>query len=894
MQKQNTVYKSLFLLLLFLSLASNGQVVLKGNVIDSTKAPIEDASITLYSLQADQKKLVAYTYCNKKGVFLLDLDTQQDYFIKINSFSHKAEKFMLNLKSSQKTDTITKTFVLKEMVFNLEEVTIKTDPPIRVKKDTITIKASSFTDGSEDVVEDLLGKLPGVEVTDDGSISVMGKNVDKVMVEGDDLFERGYKILTKNLNSELIDKIEILQNYSDNPLLKNIQNSNQLALNLVLKEDRKSSFFGNASIGHGTDKFYQNKLNLISFNPISKYYLFGNINTVGEKPIGDIQEIISPFSINAPKFIGDDFFVKDLIFMNQNISILNDNQSNINNAKFASLNTIFNPNEKLKIKLIGYMSADKNERLKNSNTNYFSPIDIEINETDQSVRKPVTGFGKLDATYFLSQKVRLQLASKINQSHDRGLLQNEINQNNSSQKLNTETLFTDQRLTLSSKLTETKAFVTTARFISQNKYQDYTIDKNLFQELFPTTDIESEVRQKYSNLGNFSGIEMEYVSNNNQEMFSLKTGFSHNTKHLTSNLLINNQRFDNDSSDQNMFSNDLKLIQKLFSFDIQYQKRLKNLSFTTNIKSCILNSNINNTSQVRENDIYLVPKIGINWQISKKHKLSLNYKGDAENVELQNLVDGYILQNTRNFKRGTLKIDQLRGNVFLANYTKGDWSDKNFFDAYFVYKKEESFVGRKIELNNLYRLSDDVLLKNRAYYSLNLNLDQYIRKLSSNIKIKGSGSLFSYQTLINNSLQDIGNYNLDYGIELRSAFSSFFNFHIGTSWSTNALTYRNNTNSSYQTNSFIDLIFKPSRKVFLKLTNERLLFKNISEKKVNYFSDLEAKYIIKKNTCSLKFIANNIWNNDQLRNNIIDDLSNSTSSETLIPRYFLLRLDFRF
>ncbi|TFG76214.1 MAG: hypothetical protein E4H26_04870 [Flavobacteriales bacterium] len=83
----------------------------------------------------------------------------------------------------------------------MSEVVINADMPILVRKDTITLNIASFTNGNEEDVEDVLKKLPGIEVASVGTIQFQGKNVEKIMVEGDDLFEKGYKLLTKNLNA---------------------------------------------------------------------------------------------------------------------------------------------------------------------------------------------------------------------------------------------------------------------------------------------------------------------------------------------------------------------------------------------------------------------------------------------------------------------------------------------------------------------------------------------------------------------------------------------------------------------------------------------------------------------------------------------------------------------
>ncbi len=111
--------------------------------------------------------------------------------------------------------------------------------------------ADSFKQGNEQVIEDLLRKIPGLNIDSDGTIKVGNQEIEKVMIDGDDMFEKGYKILTKNMPVNPVDKIELLQNYSNNKHLKGIENSEKVALNLTLKDDYKRTWFGNTNLGYG-------------------------------------------------------------------------------------------------------------------------------------------------------------------------------------------------------------------------------------------------------------------------------------------------------------------------------------------------------------------------------------------------------------------------------------------------------------------------------------------------------------------------------------------------------------------------------------------------------------------------------------------------------------------
>src|SRR5699024_7264225 len=105
--------------------------------------------------------------------------------------------------------------------------------------------------GTEETVEDVLRKIPGLRIDEEGTIKVGNREVEKVMVEDDDFFGHGYKILTKNMPAHPIKQVDILKHYSANELLKGIEDSDKVALNLKLKDDSKRIWFGIAEAGGG-------------------------------------------------------------------------------------------------------------------------------------------------------------------------------------------------------------------------------------------------------------------------------------------------------------------------------------------------------------------------------------------------------------------------------------------------------------------------------------------------------------------------------------------------------------------------------------------------------------------------------------------------------------------
>lgn len=162
------------------------------------------------------------------------------------------------------------------------------------------------------------------------------------MVEGDDLFEKGYKVLSKNMPAYPIKEVEVINNYLNNRLLKGIYESEKVALNLKLTDDAKNIWFGNVRGSIGTNRFYQLVNNLMNFGKRQKTYLLANINNVGSA-IGELNRL------SELKESGD---LSDVVDHSQSVDILSfspyfnsfidDKHSKFIDTRLFSFNNMFN------------------------------------------------------------------------------------------------------------------------------------------------------------------------------------------------------------------------------------------------------------------------------------------------------------------------------------------------------------------------------------------------------------------------------------------------------------------------------------------------------------------------------------------------------------------------
>ncbi|WP_448606945.1 beta-sandwich domain-containing protein [Paenimyroides ceti] len=361
---------------------------LQGVVVNEQNTFLNNVSVILKS---NENKTIAYRFTGADGSFsFTDLEAKE-YLLQCNSLGYEKQLITIDL-SKEKTKKIN--IILIEKPEELQEVIIEVPVALKQKKDTVTYNVKSFLDGTEYTVEDLLKKLPGIQVDENGTIKVGNQEIEKIMVEGDDFFEKGYKILSKNMPVKPLKEVELLQNYSNNKHLKGIENSDKVALNLKLEDDAKRQWFGNFDAGYGvaSENRYTAYSNLMNFGKKDKYYFLTNLNNIGDDSTGDISHLIRS---SNDFVVGDDQMAQQFLSLAPSTASLRDNRTNFNNAEMLSLNSIFTLLAKSKLKAIAFLNTNEQNFYRNS-YDWFSDGQTSFeNKEDYFMRqKRLSAFGK--------------------------------------------------------------------------------------------------------------------------------------------------------------------------------------------------------------------------------------------------------------------------------------------------------------------------------------------------------------------------------------------------------------------------------------------------------------------------------------------------------------------
>lgn len=208
-------------------------------------------SATVYMQGFKDSSVVSYTTTNAKGDFTLTGNSKEEAINVFVSFIGYKD-FSTTINSSQKTITLDSIF-LKPLDNLLDEVVLQSRAPITVKKDTLEFNPNSFKTKRDATVEDFLKKLPGVEVDDNGQITINGVGVDKILVNGKPFFGNDPKAALENLTKDIIDKIQFTDTKTkDEAFTGEVGAKTNKTINITIKKEHNRGIFGRVSAGKGT------------------------------------------------------------------------------------------------------------------------------------------------------------------------------------------------------------------------------------------------------------------------------------------------------------------------------------------------------------------------------------------------------------------------------------------------------------------------------------------------------------------------------------------------------------------------------------------------------------------------------------------------------------------
>ena len=895
--------KTLFVSVFLSSILLYGQKInFSGVVRDSLQNPLATAS--LVAIDQKTNALDAYTITGEDGAFSLKLNANNQYKIQVSALGLQT----LNEVLATEENDITKDYTLRADIV-LDEVVVKM--PVLIRGDTLIYDADSFKNGSERKLEDIIDKLPGVEINDSGQIEVEGKVVNKLMVNGKDFFEGDTKIATKNIPSSTVDKIQVLKNYGNVGQLRGVSNNqDNVAINIKLKSGKERFWFGNVTTGGGNspdENLYLLQPKLFYYSPKYSINFIGDINNIGEIALSrrDLRGFTGGF--RAPsRQSGTSINLGD-----NSLNFLTNQQNALSiQNKLATGNFSYSPNERLDLTGFLIFNSSVIDAQENSFIQYTdSALQIPDEATEQqSNERSTQSLVKLKASYKPNINNQLDYDVFIRSSNDKQ--QQNVTSSvigNTAQAEEASPYSINQNINYYFTLDENNIFAFEAQHLIKDEDPFYTA------VLANTPQTNDPFDSTATALG-LNTLQSQYSLGQNRKIFSnqldAKVDYYHiiNQKsnlNLTLGTLLSHQKFDStifqflDQGisfsptpfiNEGLGSNEVRYNFSDLYLGLHYRFRTGKFTFTPGFSvHAYGNNNVQNSRRVEDRFLRLLPDFEARIQLKKSESLTLNYRMQNQFTDVTRLAQGLVLNNYNSIQYGEPELQNA-----LAHSISLLYSSFNLFNYTNVFARL-SYTNNIDQIRGLTNFES--IIRTSTFFNSNFadeNFNAFGRVQRTFGKVRASiNAAFNYSK-INQFIQ--GRQSLNEGFTQTLTPGIRTNFKVAPNVSLRYRYSRVNNNQGNRETKFI--IQSPSIEFDAYIWNKITLVSNYSYTQqtigqdTQSFQNWEANLLYRKNKDArweFELKATNILNIDKQVRNSANNVSVFSAQTFIQPRFITLR-----
>ena len=897
--------KNIILIALFFitSISFAQSVKLEGLITDSKAAGLEMANVM--AINKATKAMDSYAITNDKGKFLLNLKPNTTYSLKISYLGMQNKELEITTTSENSIKNI----ALEEGGIQLDGVEIVREMPVSIKGDTIVYNADSFKSGTERKLEDILKKLPGVEVNADGEIEVEGKKVSKLMVEGKDFFDGDTKLGVKNIPADAIDKIQVLRNYSEIGALKGVENNqDNVAMNIKLKSGKKNFWFGDMTAGIGVaheESRYLINPKLFYYSPKYSINLITNFNNIGELPltVQDYFKFTGGFRGMMQKG-GSSFNVSS---NDLGISLLRNNRAKEIETKFGATNFSYNVNKAWTLSGFGILSSSETDLETKSQTNILQPNSSEIlsteNRQETANQKSNLGLFKLSSSYKPSARFQFDydvLTKLSKQDENNSLLRESVVNNN----LNTENINTlkkqdpisvNQNLSLYYTQSDKNIFAFEMQHLYQEEDPFYNV--NLQSQPFNLADYIAGQNRNNINQSRFvktSKIDakLDYyymVTPKSNINVTLGNTYSHQNFNSSIFQILDNETVNNlddvaNTNDVNYNFNDTFL-------GLHYKILSGKFTFTPGVSLHSYNmTNEQLGTSNSQNFFRALPDFLAIYQIKKAETLTYNFSYTNNFTDVNQLAEGFVFSNYNSLTKGNRLLENATAQVHSLRYFKYNMFNFENITAFATYSKRVDAIKTRAIFNGVNQTSSpfnsdfaDETLSGNGSYGRSF-LKNYKASLGANLNWS------KFNNIQNNVLSTNESFTQSYTLKASTNYKNMPNLELGYNIVTND--YNNTTFYTEKPFARLDYFFLNSFSFVAEY--EFYHYYNNTKTVNNEYDFLSASFIYQKIGSKLEYKVSgtNLLNTNSLNDDNFSQFATRTSQYTVQPRYVIFSLKY--
>lgn len=869
--------------------------ILTGKITDSKNLGLPFANVNLLN---NKETIVKYTTSNKDGIYKItmssDLDLK-DFWIEVNflGFKKSSRKITFNIDEYN--------FILQEDPTNLNEVIVKNRPILERLGDTLRYQVMSFTKPEDRSIGDVLRRMPGISISDDGTIYFNGEKIENLYIHGDDLMDGRYGLATKAIKKEDIESVDVINNHQPIKVLKDNMPTGKTAINLVLKDENSFKLSGKISIGLGLPKQYNAELTPIILNKKIKMLNSLAANNSGIDYKNDFKQLSSANLIENINEERVDFSLSQGTISPPNLPTYT---YYFNNSEIININNIYNTKNgpQFKVNIQGYL--DKNSLNYNSYTeNYTSNDTTFYNENQSIIAKQSqlnTSFNIMlnKTNYFFINNLKINFINNKDSSFlnfndktfKQGLKKHDLefsNDINWIPKLGTKGIGELRWLTGYKKNTVNLNIGDGYYFAVGNQQGYYD---NVIQLL--------EIPILYSN----AYLSYRYKKDNfNQEY---KIGYLLEQEQLDTELGLkkNNQTFPFlTDSGNNLFWNK-KAMYTSAIYNFKFKKFKTDISLPINYQNIDYNQKEYALNSKNKNLIFN-PNIKILYNFSVEQRLSAKFNSNNSFGSISNVYQGIVLKNFRMLEANNADLQEKKRNSYNLNYDFEKSVSVLFINAGINYSTTSSNVILSSEINDNIQKSVLLPFKNEVNStSFNFNISKYFFDLNSTFSVTSQFTKTGFQQIINNEIIPFNRNNLSITSRfIKKLFKKIdLTYQQNNFWSKSSLKNKNSSQSpilyySNGINSDLKLGFNAFQSYRFEVNTKYSRNWQTGNSHIQYlFSDIKFNHTFKKKGLDLSLEVTNIFNVKKYTMYSADSYQLNNSEYELRGLMGMLKLDFYF
>jgi hypothetical protein len=743
---RQAVAAAILYLILFPNVVRAQQRTITGHVRDSANIALPSATVGLVN---DKATILQFTFTDENGAFSLPLTSEEaalPLWLEVSYVGYKSLRIAVTSgQSIYQLKLVQDTGILKKVI-------VHTKPSVEQMGDTIRYDVEKFSQKEDRSIGDVLKRMPGIDVTDDGTIYYNGKKISNLYIQGDDLMSGRYGSATRAIRKDMITSVDIIRNHQPIRVLKDKIHSDNTALNLVLKDPGSLKVSVNGMIGAGWPRLYDASATAILLNNRIKALNNIALNNSGVNYTDDIKQLgtsdlTSNIDNTPPKFALSQATIgpPDLPLPNYYF----------NHSGVINLNNLYKTRKDIQFKVNLQAFRDRNSLDYFSRTDNYLPNDtITYKEGQSLTNRPSILNTSLNVMmnkdrYFFNDNLSFELASEDNTSFM------DFNDYTFNQGVNKKIRRFSNDIDWIPSLPG-KGIGELRWLISYNgNRQSLDIGKGYHFQIRDQQDDYDDVIQSLRIPTLFSNQYLGYKIPGSTVAQEYTAGFLVESEELDSHLgLVKNGVEIPYSGDA---GNHLHWHRGSIYFSSEYQVRFKRLKSTILLPvsyQSIHYSQQEYSLDSKHRNLLFNPSVKITYDFDPEHFLDISYIFNNDFSDISGVFRGGILQNYRTFTANDADLQEKANHSFTATYNFQKAINMLFINTGISYDKTIADAVLSTEfMDNIQKTIFLPYRNMQSRLSLKAGFSKYLFKLKTTVSLKSRWSRYRYTEIVNDKAQ---------------------------------------------------------------------------------------------------------------------------------------------